>query len=77
MGKRLSPKQQQGRAGEQAALRFLQGRGLTLGVAAGLYALAGIAFAVLPMPKTADEPEPVRENNLDDAVGGKVPVKFD
>lgn len=30
MGKRLSPKQQQGRAGEQAALRFLQGRGLTL-----------------------------------------------
>lgn len=50
---------------------------LTLGVSAGLYALAGIAFAVLRMPKTADEPEPVRENNLDDAVSGKVPVKFD
>jgi MFS transporter, PAT family, beta-lactamase induction signal transducer AmpG len=48
---------------------------LTLGVAAGLFAVAALAFAVLRMPK----PEPAVEDTRDivEPLGGEVAAKFD
>ena len=49
---------------------------LTLGTAGAMFALAGLAYAVLRMPK-AEPVEHVRAGHPEDALGGEIPAQFD